>query len=442
VLASLVAAFKLPDVRKRILFVFAMFAVYTLGAFVPLPGIDREAMDRIFKGGGGLLGLWDAFAGGSLRRFSIFALGIMPYINASIIFQLLTIAVPSLEELSKEGEWGRKKISQWTRYVTMGLAALQGAGMTTLFRSLGAFEADLPHTVMVVLTMTAGTAFLMWLADEITDKGIGNGVSLVIFVGIMTSLPSDLGRTILLWSKGVIGLLNVGLLGLIFFGTVAFIVYVQQAQRKIPVQYASRVVGMNRMTRSVSSYLPLKVNQAGVIPIIFAISVAMFPATISQFFLADRFVNWIAGIGHWDPNDVYAQIQSLVSASAPGGSIWSTLLYFLLVVVFTYFYTAVTFDPVKIADDMKKNGGFIPGIRPGKPTREYLDRVLTRVTMAGAIFLGVIAVMQYHVNDITGVHTFTLVGGTSLLIVVGVALDTMQQLEAHLLMRHYEGFMK
>lgn len=441
-LASLAAAFKLPDVRKRILFVFAMFAVYTLGAFIPLPGIDRAAMDNIFKGGGGLLGLWDAFSGGSLKRFSIFALGIMPYINASIIFQLLTIAVPSLEELAKEGEWGRKKISQWTRYLTMGLAVLQGWGMTTLFRSWGAFSADMPHTILVVLTMTAGTAFLMWLADEVTEKGIGNGVSLVIFAGIMTRLPTDLGQTILLWSKGILSFLNVGLLAVIFFGTVAFIVFVQQAQRKIPVQYASRVIGMNRMTRSVSSYLPLKVNQAGVIPIIFAVSVAMFPATISQFLMSDRLINWIAGLGHWDSNAVYARLDNLVRAASPGGSVWSSLLYFILVIVFTYFYTAVTFDPVKIADDMKKNGGFIPGIRPGKPTREYLDRVLTRVTLAGAVFLGIIAVMQYHVGDITGVTTFTLVGGTSLLIVVGVALETMQQLEAHLLMRHYEGFMK
>jgi preprotein translocase subunit SecY len=442
VLASLAAAFRLPDVRKRILFVFGMFAVYTLGAFVPLPGIDREAMENLFKGGGGLLGLWDAFAGGSLKRFSIFALGIMPYINASIIFQLLTIAIPSLEQLAKEGEWGRKKISQWTRYLTMGLAVLQGWGMTTLFRGWGAFEADIPHTVLVVLTMTAGTAFLMWLADQITDKGIGNGVSLVIFAGIMTRLPSDIGQTILLWSKAVISFLNVGLLAVLFLGTVAFIVFVQQAQRKIPVQYASRVIGMNRMTRSVSSYLPLKVNQAGVIPIIFAVSVAMFPATVSQFLLSDWLVGKIAAIGGWDPSATYATINNLVRASEPGGSIWSSLVYFALVIIFTYFYTAVTFDPVKIADDMKKNGGFVPGIRPGKPTREYLDRVLTRVTLAGAVFLGIIAVMQYHVQDITGVTTFNLVGGTSLLIVVGVALETMQQLEAHLLMRHYEGFMK
>ncbi len=438
-LSNLASAFELPDVKRRIFFVFAMFAVYVLGAHIPLPGIDQEKMFGIF-GGGGLLEFLDVFAGGSLRRFSIFALGIMPYINASIIFQLLTMAIPSLEEMQKEGEYGRRKIAQWTRYLTVGLAMLQGSGLVTMLRSQGAFVGSGVHVPFVVLTLTAGTCFLMFLGEQITEKGIGQGVSLIIFVGIMTRMPTDLAQTISQWRTGEVSFFNIAFLGAIFVGTVAFIVYVHQAQRKIPVQYAKRVKG-TRWYGGGSSFLPLKVNQAGVIPIIFAVSVALFPATIAQFVLNERVVGMLSHV-FGNPDAVSSAVYDIVNVTSPGQSLIASGFYFLLVIVFTYFYTAATFNPEQISDNMRKNGGFIPGIRPGRPTRRYLDTVMYRITLAGAIFLGVIAILQYYVGDITGVATFTLVGGTSLLIVVGVALDTMQQVEAHLLMRHYEGFIK
>ncbi|MFQ6130834.1 MAG: preprotein translocase subunit SecY [Armatimonadota bacterium] len=442
-LSNLASAFELPDVKKRIMFVFAMFGVYVLGAHIPLPGIDKQAMADFF-GGGNLLDFLDAFAGGSLRRFSIFALGIMPYINASIIFQLLTMAVPSLEELQKEGEYGRRKIAQWTRYTTVGLAVLQGYGLVTMLRSGGVFTAGGMTVHFVVLTLAAGTCFLMWLGEQITDKGIGQGVSLVIFVGIMTRMPTDLARTITQWRIGEINFFNVAFLVAIFVGTVAFIVYIHQAQRKIPVQYAKRVKG-TKWYGGGSSFLPLKVNQAGVIPIIFAVSVALFPATISQFLLNEKVVTWVADLPFFSEGaaeTIRGVVFDITQFSQPGSSLLASGFYFVLVVLFTYFYTAATFNPEQIADNMRKNGGFIPGIRPGRPTREYLDKIMWRITLAGACYLGFIAILQYYVGNITGVTTFSLVGGTSLLIVVGVALDTMQQVEAHLLMRHYEGFIK
>jgi len=441
-LSNLASAFELPDVKKRILFVFAMFGVYVLGAHIPLPAIDKEAMANFFRGG--LLDIWDAFAGGSLRRFSIFALGIMPYINASIIFQLLTMAVPSLEELQKEGEYGRRKIAQWTRYLTVALAMLQGYGLVTMLRTGAVFTGSAAVMHFVVLTLTAGTCFLMWLGEQITDKGIGQGVSLVIFVGIMTRMPTDVAQTIALWRAGEINFFNVAFLAAVFVGTVAFIVYVHQAQRKIPVQYAKRVKG-TKWYGGGSSFLPLKVNQAGVIPIIFAVSVSLFPATISQFVLNQKVVGWFASLpffGQGSEDAIYGVAADILRLTEPGRSLVASIFYFVLVILFTYFYTAATFNPEQIADNMRKNGGFIPGIRPGRPTREYLDKIMYRITLAGAVYLGIIAVLQYYVGAITGVQTFTLVGGTSLLIVVGVALDTMQQVEAHLLMRHYEGFIK
>ena len=438
-LSNLASAFELPDVKRRILFVFAMFAVYALGAHIPLPGIDQGKMFNIF-GGSNLLNILDAFAGGSLRRFSIFALGIMPYINASIIFQLLTMAIPSLEEMQKEGEYGRRKIAQWTRYLTVALAMLQGAGLVTMLRGQGAFIGSSAYVPFVVLTLTAGTCFLMFLGEQITEKGIGQGVSLIIFVGIMTHMPTDVAQTISQWRTGQVTFFNIAFLTLIFIGTVALIVYVNQAQRKIPVQYAKRVKG-TRWYGGGSSFLPLKVNQAGVIPIIFAVSVALFPATIAQFVLSPRVVETLGHV-FGSPDAVQSVVYDITRITSPGETPLASVFYFLLVIVFTYFYTAATFNPEQIADNMRKNGGFIPGIRPGRPTKRYLDTVMYRITLAGAIFLGVIAILQYYVGPLTGVQTFTLVGGTSLLIVVGVALDTMQQVEAHLLMRHYEGFIK
>ena len=427
-LGSLLAAFKLPDLRRRILYVFGMFAVYTVGLHIPIPGISREAMDRLFEQGGNLLGLFDVFSGGALRRFSIFAMGIIPYINATIIFQLLGIASPRIQELAREGESGRRKISQWTRYLTIGLAMLQAWGLTLMLRRSAVLEVQSIFALIpITFSLTGGTAFLMWLGEKITDKGIGNGVSLIIFAGIMARVPYDVGLT---WDglrNQVIGPHNIAFLILIFVATVLAIVYMQQGQRKIPIQHAKRVVG-NRMYSGASTYLPLRVNSAGVIPIIFAISVAMFPATVAQFIPVPE---------AWEETR-----RSILDSVNPGQSVWGSGFYFLLVIFFTYFYTAVTFNVEEVADNLKKSGGYVPGIRPGKPTRDYLDRVLVRLTLAGALFLAVIALMQFYVQDITGVRTYTLVGGTSLLIVVGVALETMQQIEAHLVMRHYEGFIR
>ena len=425
-LASILAALRLPDLRKRILFVFGMFAVFVVGLHIPVPGIDREAMHRLFSQGG-LLGMVDVFSGGALRKFTIFAMGIAPYITASIIMQLLTVAVPSLEALAKEGEHGRKKISQYTRYMTLVLAAFQAAGMNKLLASAGVLKVTPFMFLEIVITLTAGTAFLMWVGEQITDKGIGNGVSMVIFAGIVASLPLQIGNTIDLTRVGAIKGYQVGAMMILLLGTVAGIVAIQQAQRKIPIQHVKRVVG-NKMYGGSSSFLPLRVNSAGVIPIIFAISIQFLPLTFAQFIgqgsaLGQRFYD-------------FAMLFS------PAASVWAAILYVMLIIVFTYFYTAVTFNVPEVAENLKKYGSFIPGIRPGKPTLEYLDRVMSRITLAGAIFLSLIALMQYWAPQITKVQTFGLVGGTSLLIVVGVALETMQAIEAHLLMRHYEGFIK
>ena len=445
-LAALGQALKLPDVRKRILYVLMMFAVYVGCAHVPLPGIDHAALNKMLQGGGnsplGNLGdLLNAFSGGSLRRFSVLALGIMPYINASIIFQLLVMAVPALEALQKEGEWGQRKIMKWTKYLTVGLAVLQAAGFITLFRQSGFFSADKLTTIFDILMMTAGTCFLMFVGDKITENGIGQGISLIIFAGIMTSMPQQLAQTATLWKSGEIGLPNLIFFALIFLATIYVIVLFQQAQRKIPVQYAKRVRG-TRVYGGQTSYLPLRVNQAGVIPIIFAIAVAMFPATIASVFQIQGVKNFFTNVLHMSGDSVSAAVNALRTWTSPGPQNHiASLFYFILVIIFTYFYTAVTFNPEQIAENLQKSGGTIPGVRPGAKTRDYLDRILYRITLAGALFLGVIAVMQYYVGTITGVTTFTLVGGTSMLIVVGVALDTMQQIEAQLMMRHYRGFL-
>ncbi len=441
-LAGLAQALRQPDVRKRIFFVLAMFAVYVACAHVPLPGVDRDAIEQLFSGafGGGIGGLLDAFAGGSLKRFSVLALGIMPYITASIIFQLLVMAIPALEQLQKEGEWGQRKIREWTKYTTVGICVLQGFGMISLFGSVGGVTGGRFIIAFNVVMMVAGTVFLMYIGDQITEKGIGQGVSLLIFVGIMTALPQDLARTLKLMMGGQIGIGNVVFLAGIFTLTIYGIIKVQQAERKIPVQYAKRVRG-TRVYGGQSSYLPLRVNQAGVMPIIFAIAVAMFPGQIGQFLMNPKIVQSISAIGISE-DTIYNSIQTMITFTSPNESNhFASLMYFILVILFTYFYTAVTFNPEQIAENLQKNGGAVPGIRPGEKTRDYLDKILYRITLAGAIFLGVVAVMQFYVGPITGVSSFNLVGGTSLLIIVGVALDTMQQLEAQLLMRHYRGFL-
>jgi preprotein translocase subunit SecY len=442
-LAGLAQALRLPDVRQRILYVGMMFAVFAFLAHVPLPGINHDKLGNLFGGGvgGGLQDLLNAFSGGALKRFSLLALGIMPYINASIIFQLLVMAVPSLEELQKEGEWGQRKIRQWTKWLTVGLAALQAAGFITMFRGWGIYEGSLTTTIFNVLMMTTGTAFLMFIGDRITENGIGQGVSLIIFAGIMITLPTEMASTVQLVQVGEVGLANILFLLAIFVVSIYFIVKFQQAQRKIPVQYAKRVRGTH-VYGGQTSYLPLRVNQAGVIPIIFAIAVAMFPATIAGFLDTEPVRQSIDSVSFLNADSVMSWINWLRMHTDPtGGNHWAAFGYFILVLIFTYFYTAVTFNPEQIAENLQKGGGTIPGVRPGAKTRDYLDRILGRITLAGALFLGIIAVMQYYVGDITGVQSFTLVGGTSLLIVVGVALDTMQQIEAQLLMRHYRGFL-
>jgi preprotein translocase subunit SecY len=428
-LAPLIAAFKLPDLRRRILFVFWMFGLYVVGLHVPVPGIDHEAMAKLVDAQT-LFGLFDVFSGGAFRRFSILAMGIMPYINASIIFQLLGIAIPRIAEVAKEGESGRRKISQWTRWLTIVLAIFQGAMTCTWLTSVQPpiLEARGLSLLPILLTLTAGTCFLMWMGEQITDKGIGNGVSLIIFAGIVARMPVDVAKTYQLWASGVVSWVNVFGLVLIWLLTVAGIIYITKGERRITIQSAKRVVG-TRVYSGGSSFLPIRVNTAGVIPIIFAIAVVLLPSQIGVFGqnLAGRWGEIMGKISDW---------------TNPANHWYAAAAYFLMVIFFTYFYTAVTFNVADVSDNLKKYGSFIPGIRPGRPTERHLDRVLSRITLAGALFLGVIALLSYYVPDITGVTSFTVVGGTSLLILVGVALDTMQQIEAHLVMRQYEGFIR
>lgn len=426
-LETLIAAWKLPDLRRRMLFVFGAFAVYTLGLHIPVPGIDHDKMEQLFAQGG-VFGLVDVFSGGALRKFTIFAMGIVPYINASIIMQLLVAAIPQWKELQKEGETGRKEIAKRTRYLTVVLAFLQSLGISiTLVRSQ-ILTANWWQLLVTATVLTAGTMFLLWLGEQITDKGVGNGVSLIIFASITASLPWQISKV---WES--VSLLqawvSLVLLAVVFLGTIVGIVYVTQAQRKIPIQHARRVVGM-RQVGGHSSFLPLKIAMAGVIPIIFAISLMLLPMTIATAIPGDT--GWVF------------YMKQAAQWLAPGDNAFALIMYAIVIVIFTYFYTAVQFDVNDIADNLKKYGSYIPGIRPGKPTADYLDKVVSRITFAGALFLAAVAIIQYIAPWITGIDlgTFSLVGGTSLLIVVGVALETMQSIEAQMLMRNYEGFLR
>lgn len=427
-LETLIAAWKLPDLRRRILFVFGAFAVYTLGLHIPVPGIDHAKMEALFTQAGGVFGLVDVFSGGALRKFTIFAMGIVPYINASIIMQLLVAAIPQWKELQKEGETGRKEIAKRTRYLTVLLGFLQSLGISiTLVRSQ-ILTANWWQLLATAIVLTAGTMFLLWLGEQITDKGVGNGVSLVIFASISASLPWQISKV---WESTTVqqAWFSLILLAVVFLASIVGIVYVTQAQRKIPIQHARRIVGM-RQVGGHSSFLPLKIAMAGVIPIIFAISLVLLPMTIASAIPGDTgWVFYLKRAAQW---------------IAPGNNIFALILYGLIIIVFTYFYTAVQFDVNDIADNLKKYGSYIPGIRPGKPTADYLDKVVSRITFAGALFLAAVALLQYIAPWITGVElgTFSLVGGTSLLIVVGVALETMQSIEAQMLMRNYEGFLR
>jgi preprotein translocase subunit SecY len=416
-LQSLLNAWRLPDLRKRLLFTAFVIAIYRFGAFVPVPGIDLQAV-RDLIAAGGVFAFLDLFAGGALERVAVFALGIMPYITASIIIQLLTVVIPRLEVLAKEGESGQKKINQYVRYLTVSLALVQSVGYVFLFQSQGAFPPDSPLTPLkfyvIVFTLTVGTALVMWMGEQITQRGIGNGISLIIFASIVSGLPGGLYNMFRIMNP-----LEWMVMAVIAIGAIVAIVMIQQGQRRIPVQYAKRVVG-RKMYGGQSTYLPLRVNMAGVIPVIFASSVLLFPVTIAQFIPS----GWVQSV-----------------ANALGPTSWGYLgAEVLLIIAFTYFYTAVQFNPLDQADNLKKYGGFIPGIRPGRPTAQYLDRVLTRITLPGALFLAAIVVLPTILIRGLGVPFYF--GGTSLIIVVGVALDTMKQMEAQLLMRHYEGFLK
>ena len=413
--------FKIPDLKKRLFFTLSMIVVVRLGSHLPLPGIDKEAMANLFAQGG-ILGFFDLFAGGALSRFSIFALGIMPYINASIIMNLLTAVVPTLEQWAKEGEEGRTKITKVTRYATVFLAIVQAFGISVWLQNMGVLMiSGFGFRFLLLITLTAGTCFLMWLGEQITDFGIGNGISIIIFAGIIARIPSQIVQTSRLFQVGEIGILPLISLIVISVVVIGGVIAIQKGQRRIPVQYAKRVIG-RRMYGGQGTHIPLRVNQAGVIPIIFASAILLFPATFAQFFQNIAFM------------------KSISEALSPGQPLY-LILYALLILLFTFFYTAITFNPANMADNMKKYGGFIPGIRPGKNTTVYIDHIMTRITLSGALFLAVIAILPNILITVTGITTFSF-GGTSLLIMVGVALETVQQIESHMLMRHYEGFIK
>ncbi|OQX62826.1 MAG: preprotein translocase subunit SecY [Desulfococcus sp. 4484_241] len=413
--------FKIPELKRRILFTLAMLAVYRVGVMIPTPGIDSAALARIFEAHkGGMLGMFNMFSGGALQRLSVFALGIMPYISAAIIIELLTVVVPYLDELKKEGEQGRKKITQYTRYGTVGLSIIQGFLVAVGIEKMGAvINPGWAFRLMTVITLTAGTSFIMWLGEQITEKGIGNGISLIIFAGIVARMPSAIINTSRMIASNEMGIFGVVALLVFMVIVVAFIIFMEQGQRRIPIQYAKRVVG-RRMYGGQSTYLPLKINTSGVIPPIFASSIMMFPATVAGF--------------------IDIPFVKTASAALMPGRFAYEVFYVALIFFFCYFYTAVTFKPDDVADNMKKQGGYIPGIRPGKKTADYIDKVLSRITLGGAAYVSVVCVLPSIL--ITKFHVPFYFGGTALLIVVGVAIDTTAQMETHMIQRSYEGFLK
>jgi preprotein translocase subunit SecY len=410
-------AWRVPELRRRLLFTAFALAVYRLGSWIPAPGVNAASIESYFDSqGGSLFNLLNLFSGGALSQFSLFALGIMPYVTASIILQLLTVVVPRLAELQKEGEAGYAKINQYTRYLTVALAAAQALGYAFLFKNQNVLEANAGRVVLIIVTLTAGTTALMWIGEQITRRGVGNGISLLIFASILTGLPVGVSA----WWNG--GPMERIFFPLIAVGIVAAVVFVQEGQRRIPIQYAKRMVG-RRLTSGGSTYMPLRVNMAGVIPVIFAAALLAFPPTVAQYIPATRsFVN-----DYFQPSDwLFISVEGA------------------MIVLFTFFYTAVQFNPVDQADNLRKQGGYIPGIRPGPPTAQYLDRVLTRLTLPGSLFLAVVAVAPSLFIRYGGFSQASAgaLGGTSVLIAVGVALDTMRQMESQMMMRHYEGFLK
>lgn len=424
VLANIRNIFKIPELKVRVLFTLSLLIVYRIGAHIPTPGINGEALSKFLtEKGGALMGFFDMFSGGALSRVTIFALGIMPYISASIIFQLLTVVIPALGRLAKEGEAGKKKIVKYTRYATVGIAAIQSLGIAIGIEGMsgGQFiqNPGWSFRLLTMITLTSGTAFLMWLGEQITERGIGNGISLIIFAGIVARFPNAIVSTFNLVRAGELSVFFVLILVVMMFAVVGGIIFIERGQRKIPVQYARRVVG-RKVFGGQTTHLPLKINTSGVIPPIFASSIIMFPATVAGFIS----IPWVQGIA---------------KQLSPGTALYTTL-YVGLIFFFSYFYTAVIFNPVDIADNLQKHGGFIPGIRPGQKTSEYIYRVLTRLTFVGAVYLAVVCVMPELLIKKFNVPFYF--GGTSLLIAVGVALDTVSQIESHLVTRSYEGFLK
>jgi preprotein translocase subunit SecY len=424
VLGSLGDVFRLPDLKRRILFTIAVLFIFRLGAHIPTPGIDTQAMSDLFRSGsGGILDFLNIFSGGALSRFSIFALGVAPYINSSIVMQLLVVIFPYLEKMQKDNEEGRKKIIQWTRYGAILFAVIQAIGMTTWLRGYGVFSGAFFDAVVVVTTVTAGSIAVMWLGEELSDHGIGNGISLLIFAGIVARVPGAIGQSWTLLRAGSMNVFALLLALVLMVAVVAGCILLQEGQRRLPVQYAKRVVG-NKVYGGQSTFIPLKVNQAGVIPIIFAGSIMMFFGMIARF---------------------VSENLSLYFQFTPGAAWYQNLAYCaistILILFFSYFYTAVVFNPTDIANNMKKYGGFILGIRPGQPTADYISKVMERVTLGGAVFLAVLALLPNFMSSTMGIRGFYF-GGTAVLIVVGVALDTVHQIEAQLLMRHYDGILK
>ena len=418
---------KIPELRKRILFTIFILAVYRLGAHVPTPGIDTVALATFFeKASGTIFGVFNMFSGGALKRFSIFALGIMPYISSSIIMQLLTIVVPTLERLSKEGDLGRKRITQYTRYGTVVLCVVQSyfiakslEGMRSPGGSSVVIDPGMSFRLMTILTLTTGTTFIMWLGEQITERGIGNGISLIIFAGIAAGLPTGFMQSVKLLQSGQITAFAAIAVLAVMLLAVAFIIFMERSQRRIPVQYAKRVIG-RKMYGGQNSHLPLKLNSAGVIPPIFASSIILFPATIAQF----------SNVG------IFKHLQDIMMSR----SLVYNIVYVSLIIFFAYFYTAVTFNPVDVAENLKRNGGFVPGIRPGKNTSDYIDAVLTKITLVGALYIAAVCVLPEIMTYKFKVPFYF--GGTSLLILIGVALDTVSQIESYLLTRNYDGFIK
>lgn len=416
-LNALQSIFKIEDLRRKFLFTAAMVLVFRIGAHIPVAGVDTAKLAALF-GQGNLLGFLDMFTGGALLKFSVFAMGIVPYINASIIMQLLTVVIPQLEALQKEGDAGRKQIAQYTRFLTVGLALFQSFGMAFWLR--GVLQPDVVFPLFLintVVSLTAGTVLVMWLGELITERGIGNGASMLIFVGIVARIPSYIGQTAKLVGSGA-SIIGVIITVAVYIAMIMAIVYIQEGMRKIPVQYAKRMVG-RKMYGGGNTYIPMRINQGGVIPIIFASSVLLFPATIAQFVP----LPFMQTISHW---------------LSPSGNLYMAF-YFLLIFFFTYFYTAISFNPKELAENIKKYGGFILGIRPGKPTADFLEYTISRLTLMGALFLGLIAILPNLVEGATQIYTFQGLGSTALLIVVGVAMDLVRQIETHLLTRQYEG---